>query len=94
MRKSRTPRVSTSTKEKFYFCEPVWATSTSRWHIRPTGPKGKMLGGGADTLALCGMVVAWDTNPRVDAETVTRLVGDLCSGCVTAWWGGYHESSG
>jgi hypothetical protein len=42
------------------FCESQWATGVSPWHIRQLTKKGLMLGGGADTKALCGRTVAWD----------------------------------
>jgi hypothetical protein len=44
----------------YSFCESVWAGSRSRWHIRKLSEKGRMLGGGADTKALCGKTVSWD----------------------------------
>ena len=42
------------------FCEWAGASGGSRYHIRTLTTKGKKLGGGADTLALCGREVAWD----------------------------------
>ena len=47
------------------YCEAVIATATSPWHIRLLTEKGRMLGGGADTLGLCGRIVAWDLNVLV-----------------------------
>lgn len=51
--------------EEYSFCESVHASSYSKWHIRKLTSKGKFLGGGADTLALCGLKVAWDLNVPV-----------------------------
>ncbi|KQO98381.1 hypothetical protein [Leifsonia sp. Leaf264] len=45
----------------FAFCERVTATPTSPNHIRQLTEVGMKQGGGADTLALCGAEVAWDT---------------------------------
>jgi len=39
---------------EFFYCEGVAASGRSRWHLRPVGPKGLMLGGGIDTPSLCG----------------------------------------
>jgi len=55
----------------YFFCEPVTASSRSRWHIRKVGPKGMMLGGGADTLSLCGRTVAWDINVPITNRHLT-----------------------
>ena len=64
--------------EKFSFCETAYATGTSPWHIRKLTDKGRKLGGGADTVALCGREVAWDLEVEV-----TQELGDfVCSKCV------------
>jgi hypothetical protein len=52
----------------YRYCEPAMASSRSRWHIRPLTEKGPRYGGGADTTALCGTVVAWDLEVRVDEK--------------------------
>lgn len=44
----------------FSFCETVTASGTTPWHIRRLTQAGQFLGGGADTLALCGRSVSWD----------------------------------
>jgi hypothetical protein len=54
---------------KFFYCETVTAGGASPWHIREKGPKGVMLGGGADTPALCGRTVAWDLRVPIDIES-------------------------
>jgi hypothetical protein len=63
------------------FCETVTASSRSKWHIRPLTKVGKKLGGGADTQALCGRVVAWDLATDVH-ET---HFGYACLECVQAY---------
>jgi hypothetical protein len=54
-----------NTNVEYSFCEAATAGSISRWHIRPLTSIGKKLGGGADTLALCGRQVSWDVNCNV-----------------------------
>jgi hypothetical protein len=53
-------------EQKFAFCEAATAGGGSRWHIRELTRRGKMLGGGADTPALCGRQVSWDVRPDVN----------------------------
>ncbi|KKK82272.1 hypothetical protein LCGC14_2805050 [marine sediment metagenome] len=64
--------------EQYSFCESVHANSYSKWHIRKLTDKGKFLGGGADTLALCGLKVAWDLAVPVEKS---RLNEKDCSKC-------------
>ena len=65
-------------KEKFSFCEPVTATSHSKWHLRKLTDKGKKLGGGADTPSLCGRKMGWD----LDAPISKFILEDhICSEC-------------
>lgn len=64
--------------DEFSFCESMHATGTSPWHIRKLTAQGRKLGGGADTVALCGREVAWDLEVKVTPE-----FGDfVCSKCV------------
>lgn len=56
----------------FAFCEPVYATSISPWHIRELTSKGLKLGGGADTKALCGREVAWDLDVAITPHHLTH----------------------
>lgn len=56
----------TSQVPEYSFCETVTATSISPWHIRKLTEKGKKLGGGADTLALCGIKVSCDLKTDID----------------------------
>lgn len=44
------------------YCETIHATGTSPHHIRVLTDEGMKTGGGADTPALCGVDVAWDTS--------------------------------
>lgn len=48
-------------------CETVHAITT---HARVIGPSGPRYGGGADTRALCGSVVAWDTRIPLNMDNV------------------------
>ena len=42
------------------YCERATATATSPKHLRNLSERGLITGGGADTPALCGEMVAWD----------------------------------
>lgn len=57
----------------YFFCETSTASGETPWHIRKAGPKGECLGGGADTPALCGRVVAWDVQLEVAPKTIDRV---------------------
>lgn len=63
--------------EKFAFCESVYATSTSPWHIRKLTDKGFKLSGGADTNALCNREVSWD----LDVEITQHHLSHCCRRC-------------
>lgn len=65
----------------YSFCESVWATSVSRWHIRKLTSKGRKLGGGADTEALCGLTVAWDLNSPISDAYLQHA----CPECARAY---------
>ena len=47
-------------ERRYALCEQATGTRTSSLHIRELSDFGLMRGGGADTLALCGVEVAWD----------------------------------
>lgn len=70
-------------------CERVTATELSPHHVRTLTEAGMKPGGGADTLALCGAKVAWDTS-AVDLAELPGLVARqrknyrYCAGCVAA----------
>lgn len=68
---------------EFFFSETVTAHALAPWHIRPAGDKGRCPGGGADTAALCGRVVAWDLDLEVTDETVARV--GPCARCAAAF---------
>ena len=55
--------------QKYAYCEGMFASSTSFWHIRKLSSKGRKPSGGADTLALCGHKVSWDLNISPDILT-------------------------
>ena len=65
----------------FSFCETAQASSMSRWHIRRLTHVGKKLGGGADTLSLCGIKVAWDLN----VEITFHHLQHCCKTCSEAY---------
>jgi len=66
---------------KYAFCETVTATPWSRWHIRKLTEKGLKLGGGADTPAICGRMVAWDLSVVIDQHHL----GHSCLKCQAAY---------
>jgi hypothetical protein len=67
----REPEVQTPAL-RFAFCETITASSISPWHIRRLTSRGKKLGGGADTPALCGRKVAWDLELEVSMHHLTQ----------------------
>jgi hypothetical protein len=64
----------------FSFCESVWATSSSRWHIRILSQVGRKPSGGIDTPFLCGTKVphGWDLN----VEITEHHLAHTCPLCV------------
>lgn len=70
-------------KPIYSFCEPVWASSISRWHIRKLSFKGSKYGGGADTPALCGLDLRCGWDLRVDITD--HHLGHTCSKCVKTY---------
>jgi len=67
----------------FSFCEAATAGPLSPWHIRPLTAVGRKLGGGADTIALCGRTVSWDIQVEIDSGHLTH--------CCTACAGIYQD---
>lgn len=68
--------------DKISYCESVYATGTSPWHLRRLTAAGRKLGGGVDTASLCGRVqppYGWDLESKVDL-----LKGSVCLACVAA----------
>ena len=63
------------------FCERARAGSQSQWHLRELTDKGRCLGGGADTKALCGAEVAWDLDVEI---TPFHLRNNACLKCMDA----------
>jgi hypothetical protein len=61
----------------YAFCETATAGPNSKWHIRRLTHRGKKLGGGADTLALCSAKPAWDLN----AEITYHALQQCCLRC-------------
>jgi len=70
-------------KPVYSFSETETATGSSSWHIRKLTNQGKKLGGGADTLALCGAKVCWDLNVEI---TEHHLSQNTCKKCVEKYW--------
>jgi hypothetical protein len=68
---------------KYSFCEGVWATARSPWHIRRIGKDGaKHYGGGIDTASLCGRVVeGWD----LEVEITRHHLSHACPACVAKY---------
>lgn len=74
----------------YAFCEPSYASSWSRWHIRPINPNtGLKLSGGIDTESLCGRIKpfgsgghgGWDLNVRIDEHHSNHS----CAECVAEY---------
>lgn len=65
----------------FAFCESIYATGTSPWHIRKLTSKGIKLGGGADTESLCGRKMAWD----LDVKITQHHLDHCCNKCSKAY---------
>ena len=69
--------MNTDVNEVYSFCETVTAGGASPWHIRKLTSKGKKLGGGADTKALCGRPVGWDIKANINDHALRVC----CQGC-------------
>lgn len=67
----------------YSFCESVFATSVSRWHIRQLSKSGPKYGGGADTPSLCGLDLCkgWD----LYTELTPHHLGHACKDCVNSY---------
>lgn len=73
----------------FAFCEGVWASGGSPWHIRKINPEvGLRLTGGIDTPSLCGRVTpkvnGWDLRVRITNMHLAHK-GGVCEGCKDAF---------
>lgn len=67
----------------YSFCESLAASGRSRWHIRPLTDKGPRFGGGADTLAFCGLEILWDINGELSDRNL--LPDRVCRKCIIAY---------
>jgi len=68
----------------FSFCESVTASGSSPWHIRQLTNEGQKLGGGIDTMSLCGHVkppYGWDLNVAITNHHLEHA----CSDCVAKY---------
>lgn len=76
---------------EFAFCEPVWATVTSREHIRAVVGGVVKYGGGVTEPTLCGFDLArgWDVPSGVTEERVLRGLtaecNPTCRDCARVW---------
>lgn len=76
----------------FTWCEPVWATPTSRVHIREALDGRLFLGGGIPNVPLCGsesVIKGWDLPGEVTFERIRNTLGNqygpTCRDCAEAW---------
>lgn len=75
----------------YAFCEPSWASTSSREHIRIVERGEVKLGGGIKTSALCGFDLAhgWDLPGDVTAQRVELgLIAECnptCPDCARIW---------
>lgn len=70
--------------KEYTYCETV---AVYRWHIRELTETGRHLGGGADSLTLCGLKAAWD----LPYEVKTRPYTNLCKMCRKRFEEGANE---
>ena len=64
---------------EFAYCETIWASGISKWHIRQLTERGKKPSGGADSPGLCGREVAWDLEVPITAKNLDpKYVCTLC----------------
>lgn len=64
------------------FCESVWASGSSVWHMRWLDGAGPKFGGGITTKSLCGLVAnGWDLEVAV---TEHHLANNVCYQCIKA----------
>ncbi len=64
---------------EYSFCEFAFANPYSKWHIRNLTKIGRKLGGGADTLSLCGKEVSWDLRIELNKH---HLDNNCCKKCL------------
>lgn len=67
----------------YSFCESAYATPFSAWHLRMLSHRGLKLGGGADTLSLCGRQVSWDLSVNITDHHLTHC----CKACAEIYKG-------
>lgn len=75
--------METSAFSGYSFCESLWASSKSRWHIRKLTSVGRKTGGGVDTASLCTHVQpgkGWDLEVPITEQHLTHC----CEACRTA----------
>ena len=62
----------------YSICENMHGHPCGPWHIRALSAVGKKLGGGADTLSLCGRKMTWDRDVIINE----RQLSVACKKCV------------
>lgn len=70
---------------EYSFCESASAGPHNTWHIRKLTSKGRKLGGGVDTVSLCGrmpITYGWDLDVPI---TAFHLYNNCCSECRRAF---------
>jgi hypothetical protein len=68
---------TTKKTPQFAFCESIYASSISPWHIRELTYRGLKLSGGADTKSLCDREMSWD----LDVEITPHHLTHCCNKC-------------
>jgi hypothetical protein len=68
---------------EYSFCESVSAGPQSPWHIRQLTKVGRKVGGGIDTVSLCGRVKnGWDLEVEM---TDFHLAKNACKDCLKVY---------
>jgi len=63
--------------KQYSFCE-TGVMPLPTWHLRELTSKGVMVGGGVDTLSLCGQQMLYDVDTPI---TALQLDGKTCVEC-------------
>ena len=79
-------RYAAGEKPAYAFCESVYVTGPSRWHIRKIDGAGLKLGGGITTKSLCARVDrGWDLEVRIRPEMLTGNQEVACKACLAVY---------
>ena len=78
--------MSETTKNEFSFCESVFATPFSRWHIRVVGPEGRKFGGGAlAPLCYSNGCHQWINGWDLEVDFTEAHFDHACPACVVIY---------